>query len=172
MEGLPVTSYVKRRAGTVSSAYVDWGRSYQYQGPSRGRSAAQNAGLRYEIKVCERLVEEWEGFLPQVVLKFTSDFISEKCIADGLLLWHPLLRAGEIVVVEVKLKHTADAWFSLKYLYQPVVARAFPRQRVRRLEICRSYESGVRLPESHTLHRSVDEFLASRDAFGVVCWRL
>lgn len=46
------------------------------------------------------------------------------CQPDGILL-QP--RAGHLVIVEVKLRHIADAYWSLFYLYAPVLACIFPR---------------------------------------------
>jgi hypothetical protein len=166
---VPVTSYVKRRAGTVSSASLVWDRAgLASQKPIRGKSAAQNAGLRYEAKVLGRLNLEWETFLPQVPFRFTSDFVSELCILDGIIFRPP---ARELILVEVKSRHTADAWFQLRYLYHPVVSVAFPGWGIRLLEICKSYEPGVQLPEPYALHRSIGEFIEKGAAFGVVCWR-
>lgn len=166
---VPVTSYVKRRAGTVSSASLLWDRAgLPGAGPARGKTAAQNAGLRYEAKVLSRLWSEFGGFLSQVPFRFTSDFVSEKCILDGII-FRPEMR--ELVLVEVKSRHTADAWFQLRYLYHPVVSVVFPGWGIRLLEICKSYEPGVKLPEPYVLHKSVEEFLEKGAAFGVVCWR-
>jgi hypothetical protein len=140
-------------------------------GPSRGRSAAQNAGLRFEAKVSEALTRKYEGFLQQVPFKFVGDHSPEKCILDGILFHHPKMVNRELILVEMKKRHTADAWFQLRYLYHPVVQRVFQNYNLRLLEICKEFELGVVLPEPYQLHRSVEDFIINGSSFGVVCWR-
>lgn len=169
---VPVTSYVKRRAGLVSSASLLWDRAgLEPAGAQRGKSAAQNDGLRFEKKVSARLNAEYPFFLQQVPFRFTADFLSEKCILDGMIFRAEGMEDHELLLVEIKRRHTADAWFQLRYLYHPVVQIAFPGKRVRLLEICKQFEATVTLPEPYRLHLSVRAFLESGDAFGVVCWR-
>jgi hypothetical protein len=166
---VPVTHYVKRRAGEVSTAHLLWDRAgLPCAGTSRGKSAAQNRGLRYEEKITEYLNSRYPYFLAQVPFRFTSGFVTEKCILDGLLWSKP--GEKEVVMVEIKSRHTADAWFQLRYLYFPVVQAAFPGWDIRLLEICRTFEP-VALPEPYKLHMSVDQFLDEGTGYGVVCKR-
>lgn len=169
---LPVTHYVKRRAGNVSSATLLWGQAgFEPGGPQRGKSAAQNEGLRFERKVSRELCSRFPFFLQQVPFRFTSDFVTEKCILDGMIFRAEGLAERELCLVEIKRRHTADAWFQLRYLYHPVVQRAFPGWRVRLLEVCKQFEASVALPEPYRLHLSIRAFLEEGGAFGVVCWR-
>lgn len=172
MHGLPQTTYVRRQAGSVLSASLLWGEAgFPPSGAQRGKSAAQNEGLRFEEKVSQELTLRYEYFLPQVPFRFTTSYGTEKCILDGMLFKHRSLETHEIVLVEMKKRHTADAWFQLRQLYFPVVQKAFPRSSLRLLEICKQYEPGVRLPEPYKLHKTLCEYLESGAPFGVVSWR-
>lgn len=169
---LSPTSYVRRRSGCVSGANLLWGQAgIAPAGPQRGRSAAQNAGLRFEARVSAQLTERYPGFLQQVPFHFVGDHAREKCILDGMLFWHPKMCNHEMLLIEMKKRHTADAWFQLRYLYYPVVKYCFPSYNLRLLEICKEFEIGVSLPEPYALHRNVEDFILNGASFGVVCWR-
>jgi len=168
---LAQTSYVRRRAGSVSSAWLDWGTAGVVKNRAqKGRTAAQNAGLRFEAKVSAELYRCFPGFLAQVPFAFVSDYSSEKCILDGMVFWDQALASGEMLLVEIKSRHNGDGWFQLRYLYLPVVAKTFPNKKLRLLEICKSYEP-VKLPEGGKLWPSVEAFLKSKDSYGIVAWK-
>lgn len=144
-----VNMYCKRRAGTVTSAWPEWGGSPPCFGSKRRMSQAQRAGIAYEKKVLAMLSERFGLFLSHLPFRFTAEFGTERCIPDGIIL-SPGDRSL-LTVVEVKHRHTADAWFQLKQLYLPVVRAAFPRHRIQLLEICKCYDPAVNLPEEQEL---------------------
>jgi len=172
MHGLPQTSYVRRQAGEVLSASMLWAQAgFPPTGALRGKSAAQNDGLRFEEKVSRDFTSTYDYFLSQVPFRFTTAYGTSKCILDGMLFKHHLLEEHEVVLIEMKRRHTADAWFQLRRLYFPVVQKAFPRKSLRLLEVCKHYEPGVKLPEPYKLHKGMADFLESGSPFGVICWR-
>ena len=69
------------------------------------------------------------------------------CQPDGLLF---LPYSGQIIIVECKLKHTSDAWWQLKMLYLPVIAKAFPEHlwKYGLCEVVRWYDPDVFFPEA------------------------
>lgn len=90
---------------------------------SRGR---RRAGEIYEAKTQKVLAEEFGGFyVPSPWFQFKSSGHERVrwCQPDGLL-FDPL--GGRITIVEVKLQHTAAAWWQVKLLYHPVLAHFFP----------------------------------------------
>lgn len=72
------------------------------------------------------LEDEYGGlYLPGPWFEFYSSGVSHKrwCQPDGLL-FQPYDHT--ITIIEIKLQHTADAWWQTKMLYLPVVAAVFP----------------------------------------------
>lgn len=64
---------------------------------------------------------------------------------DGLII-DP--REGVISIVEAKLSHTADAWFQLRKLYEPLIRHIFGHSwSYAVIEVCGWYDPAVRFPE-------------------------
>lgn len=60
---------------------------------------------------------------------------------DGLLL-----TGGRIVVCEIKLRHTVDAYFQLHNLYLPVARVVFPGMDISLCEVVKWYDSSTAFP--------------------------
>lgn len=130
---------------------------------TRVKRGVKAAGLRFENKIQSELEAKYTDFIHGIPFRFSTSYSRfNVCIPDGLLLW-----GDEIVVIEIKLRHTADAWFQLTKLYKPVVQMALHRP-VRRLEICKNYMTEVQIPEPQKLFSSMPDFLKSRSDFGCV----
>lgn len=170
MTALPVRMYARRRAGNVTSARAEWDKPPRVNKAGRGRSSAQNAGLRYERKVLDHLAEVLPLFLDHLSFSYTSDWVDERCIPDGIALSSS--RPHLLTVIEVKHRHTADGWFQLTHSYLPVVKRAFPHHQIQLLEVCKSYDPGIKLPEPislvEDLPKVVNQGLDNR--FGIYIW--
>ena len=83
-------------------------------------------GLRYEKKVHEEFTRRYPSlYVPSLWLEYENakDSYLHRCQPDGLLFNFPLSR---IIVIEVKLKHTAQAYYQLRNLYLPVLSLIFP----------------------------------------------
>lgn len=133
-------------------------------------SGKRREGLKYEAAVMAYLDGEFgEFFVPGPWFRFESNGGDRVrwCQPDGLIFD---IVEKVIYVVEVKLKHTTDAWWQLRHLYLPVLAKIFPPEvwEYRPCEIVRWYEKDLPFPEPVTLVQSP---LALRSGqFGVHIW--
>ena len=137
---------------------------------NRRRRGRRGEGIRYEARVQEYLLELYpEEYVPGPWLEFQA--IGEKkpryCQPDGLL-FQP--KQGTLTVVEVKLQHTSDAWWQLRWLYLPVVAGAFPPDLwdYRLVEVTKWYDPATAFPEPVQLCASLGNAAPGR--FGVHIW--
>ena len=48
--------------------------------------------------------------------------------------------------MEVKIRHTADAWWQLHKLYKLVLQEVFPDKRIVCIEVCRTFDPAVVFP--------------------------
>jgi len=125
----------------------------------RGRSTGRYAvGIRYEREVHE-LLELYALGRAEFELKLGPwiEFFDRSgkrwCQPDALVVNAP---ARECTICEIKYQHTADAWWQLRQLYQPVVAVIYPTHRLRLVEIVHWYDPLVVWPEQHHLISSID----------------
>ena len=103
-------------------------------------------GLLYEQKVKEHLAAEYgNSFCPGPWLKFGPP--ERWCQPDGLII----LPNEKLAIVEIKLQHTAQAWWQLFQLYEPVVERAYPEFRVRCVEVVKWFDPATHCPEDPRL---------------------
>ena len=114
-------------------------------------TVAQLNGLRYERKVRERFGKEvpHTEVGPWFFFRDANGF--RRCQPDLLFLL-----PDRVIIAEVKLHHTTDAWWQLRKLYEPVVGKALGLS-VRLLVITEMYDPAVAWPEPL-------EFLNSPDA--------
>lgn len=127
-------------------------------------------GLRYEKQVHEHLQNLCGSFyIPGPWFQFsTYDHGVRWAQPDGLL-FHPY--TGLITIVECKLQHTSDAWWQLKWLYQPLIRHLFPAPywRVALVEVVKWYDPMTQFPE---VHRKVPTVLTVQPGeFSVHIWR-
>ncbi len=132
----------------VPAREVQWASFWRAPGFSvGGRSTGRKAaGKRYERLASEMLLEIYpEHYVPHPWLRFQDAGGYRWCQPDGLLID---VAAGRIVIVEMKLSHTADAWWQLKKLYLPVLRVLLPpRYRIGMLEVCKWHDPTIRWPE-------------------------
>jgi hypothetical protein len=78
---------------------------------------------------------------------------------------------GKIIVVEMKLQHTAEAWWQLRYLYLPVLTKAFPPSlwKFAVCEVTKWYDPATVFPERVKLKAEVLD--TAPDEFGVHIWK-
>lgn len=138
---------------------------------NRGVTSSQKAGLRYERRVLDVLSAIYEkAFTPSPMIVYEQHGERRRAIPDGVL------RIDEsVVIVEVKLAHTAGAWTQLMDLYVPLISMIEPRAHLRPVEVCRSYDPAVVLPGSHELIESLHTSRAScarRDRMEVLRWKI
>lgn len=110
----------------------------------RGKRAE---GRRYERKVQEHFLATIPEYVPSPWIKYQSTNRSrwQWCQPDGLIVD---IKRGRIVVVEVKLKHTSDAWWQVRRLYTPVVSHLFGAEwQVEALEVVRWFDPFTAFPE-------------------------
>ena len=126
----------------------------------RGRSTGRYAvGIRYEREVQE-LIELHVLGKPELEhrngpwLEFVDKNGKRWCQPDALVLDKA---AKSCIIAEIKYQHTADAWWQLRHLYQPVLAIALPGFRFRLVEIVHWYDPLVVWPEQPALIRSLDQ---------------
>lgn len=115
--------------------------------PRQRRSHAQHLGIRFQRKVETYLrklltLTDYISFEVEPHYRFSLNGRTQSAFPDAVITF-PTHR----VIVEVKLKHTYDAWNQLTNLYLPILQRAHTCKDFRRLEIVRNYDPGVKLPE-------------------------
>lgn len=160
---LPPPQYIKYLPqGEIREAWASAERPFA--GARARRSGAQKAGLAFQKRVTQWAFEgKYHG-----AISISPWF----CFIDGSGSRHycqpDLLFSDEttIVVCEVKLRWTADAWWQLRKLYLPVLAKVFPKQTLIPLCICKSFDPSVIVPEKINLHP--DLYDCRPDCFNVV----
>ncbi len=70
------------------------------------------------------------------------------CQTDGLLLQYKQRR---ILIIEVKYKHTPDAYFQLEDKYVPVIRKILPGWDICTLEVVKWYDPSTQFPTKVTL---------------------
>lgn len=120
--------------------------------PHRVRGQALRRGIKYEAKVHERLGEEWGlQYIPNQWWKYgLEDNRAHYCQTDGLLF---LPDRKLCVLVEVKLKHTAEAYWQTENLYVPLLAGYFRNTdiKIAVVEVCKWFDPITPFPVKPTL---------------------
>ncbi len=158
----------RRKAGNVMTAQLlDYA---LHSGKKKGKlSPAQKAGLAYEKKVLAHLLLDLDDCQFHPALKFSSrQGFYEYCIPDAIA-WND--RRDILTVIEIKSRHTRDAWMQLNNLYLPVVRAIWPQKHINLLEICRDYEPGNVLPGASVLVEDVSMWIEkAQQKYGVLPW--
>lgn len=157
-------AFAKRNAeGVLDSKLLDFKLKH-----SKSRSSpAQKAGLRYEKRALVHLALELdERLTSHPAFKFNQGKrLDEFAIPDAIYFGEEVL-----TIFEIKIRHTADAWYQLKRLYLPVVQRAYPEKIINLCEVYRSFDSSVVLPNAV----QVDDLKAfcskPHSGFGMYFW--
>lgn len=157
MARLATDRYFTREVRNVVASSPAWDLACPGTRSLRGLSPGQKAGLRYESRALEYLYR-FDLFLDHLPFNFFADGTGGRAIPDGVLL---VPSTKELVVVEVKLRHTTEAWFQLNRFYVPIVQKAFPTLKVVPLELVKSYDPGVMLPGRSSVVEHLDRWLAA-----------
>lgn len=131
----------------------------------------QRRGLRYEDKVLSALADTFaNSFVSGPALHFRDKNGFRTLVPDGLFFPH----RNRVVVIEVKLSHTSDAWWQLRKLYEPVLRALFLRESVLLCEVCRNFDPQTPFPEVFVpVDRLMSFALEAKDGtFGVYPWKL
>ena len=129
------------------------------------------AGIRYEARAHEFLSDRFgERYIASPWFKFGEVGVGKArwCQPDGLLF---NFEQGQITVVECKLQHTSDAWWQLKWLYLPVLARAFPgtHWKFALVEMTKWYDPATAFPEKVKLRADIRDCVPGE--FGCHIWK-
>ena len=116
------------------------------------RRGARGRGLKYEDEAQKTLLDRYDTYVdsPWFQYKESHESRFRWCQPDGLLI---LPYEGIIVIMEIKVRHTSDAWWQLKHLYFPVVSHAFPPPlwKYAFCEVVRWHDPATSFPESYTM---------------------
>ena len=132
---------------------------------------ARAAGMAYERKVQRYLLDTFpHHYVASPWFTFISNGGAKRkwCQPDGLLID---IRNGLITIVEVKLRHTSDAWWQTRQLYLPVLQRLFGTLmwKYNILEIVRWYDADTLFPERYKLAAEIGGLPVGK--FGVHIWK-
>lgn len=126
-----------------------------FEGKRSRSTPAQRAGLVYERKIKKELRHVLDAPAIEDGPWFRYDGGGGKpryCQPDMLLGYSP----KELSIVEIKLRWTADAYWSLAHVYRPVVMRALGNWKFAPtpalVVVTRSYDPAVRVPADVKLH--------------------
>lgn len=138
---------------------------------NKRRYGRRAEGLRYEAKAhqhFEGLYGDYYIPSPWFIFKEVGVDKPRWCQPDALLLYP---QEGKITLIECKLQHTSDAWWQLKWLYLPVIVKAFPHDLwdFSMCEVVKWYDPAVSFPEKVKLRPNVDETRPGE--FGVHIWK-
>lgn len=159
-------AYIKLPLGDISHAEQT---TNPFAGKRAHRSGAQKAGLAYQKRL-----GLWLGDAvgPSLVVagpwyQYLDRSSRRRYCQPDFLLLHEF---EALVVVEAKLRWTADAWWQLTKLYLPVLRRVHPGvSSLLRLTVCRSYDPSVWIPEEVVLVDALSGL--SKDKFNVLVWK-
>lgn len=151
--------YNRTAAGNITEAYK--APSTPYRGAAfNPKSVAAKRGLKFEQKASKALCElqlniEVEK---QPHFRFVLNGVPQSIYPDALVT----CRIHDILtIVEIKYNHTYDGWNQLTNLYAPVLSRVYAPRPIRRLEIVKQFNPGVRLPEQVKQVLDLNEWLES-----------
>lgn len=160
--GLTPVVYFKRKVSLKSlhSVKLRWDLwDYRIPAPRRG---AKGLGARFEKKALAPSPHVADRLLPGPILDFVQGSKPQRAIPDALL-WST--DWNSICVIEVKLRHSADAFYQIQNFYLPLVSRIFPSFRICSLELCKFYDPSVKLPRSVAFVSSFDEAFTIRECY-------
>jgi hypothetical protein len=136
------------------------------------RSGARRQGQVYEEKVQKYLQFQFEDhYVPSPWIVFSEGASAQRrfCQPDGLLFSLP---RRKMTIIEIKLRHTVEAFYQTRLLYLPVLQTMFPSEiwEIAICEVCKWYDPGEFFPESPQMLRRIEEAQPGR--FGVHIWNM
>lgn len=131
---------------------------------------ARAEGIRYEKKALEYLKkqvekrkDEYELILSPWLVFRSGQNPKDRFAQPDALLYHQ--ESKTITIVEVKLQHTAAAWWQVRQLYEPILRHIYPGFRFEALEIVRWLDPRTPFPETFFYAENVFETESGK--FGV-----
>jgi hypothetical protein len=152
--------------GKITRVAPRW-RAYQRQ---KGNSSAKEAGLRFESQLVVELHAKFPTIEFQPEFRYHDSGGQRICFPDAVLRL-----SDRTVVFEVKLAHSADAWWQLEKLYRPVLA-AWSLLPVQVIEIVKSYDAAIQFPVPVHFITDIEGWVSNRcpvntiPLFGVWKW--
>jgi len=127
-------------------------------------------GIRYERQAHQYLIKKFgTGYAPGVWFRYLEEGATKPrfCQTDGIWI-DP--KAGRIVIIEIKLRHTSVAWFQLNEQYYPIIRHLFPESmwKIGLCEVVAWYAPNVPIPG--TVKLLSDPRKALPGAYGVHIW--
>lgn len=127
---------------------------------------ARRLGVKYEGFVQAQLLDQYEEkYIPSPWLKY-REINDEKfhwAQPDGLLID---LRSGLIIIVEIKLRHTSDAWWQTQMKYLPLLKKLFGDDfSFGIMEVVKWYDPAVAFPVNYRMLPQIHYLRANE--FGV-----
>ena len=153
-------------AGITNSSFVPQP-SFVKRQKVRGAKAR---GLSYQRKVGAYLQQLFgDRCKVGAWIRFYNSSGGHYCQPDAIITDHS---RNQIIVVETKLKHTSDAWWQLRELYEPITKHLFGSKiwRFAVCEIVKWFDPSSSFPEA--IHMLPDPTKARPDKFNVhICGR-
>lgn len=135
----------------------------------RRYTGLRRKGVQYEAKVQLELSRRYGvRYLPSPWFRYLDTRLQriKFCQPDGLI-FAPDLR--KIVIVEVKLKHTARSWWQLKQQYAPVVSAVFPGIPLAFCTVVKWFDLTIPYPEETVLRPEPED--ARGELVQVTIWK-
>jgi hypothetical protein len=163
-----------RRFTTFDAEAVDWAafaaNAPHFGGRKNRSSPAQKAGLRYERKAQVYLEEMYPNNYvasPWIVFRLRHEPMVRWCQPDGLVV-DP--QESKLTIIEIKLRHMAEAYTQMTGIYDPVIRKIFPPNwRIRHCEVVRYYDPDSLFPVPVQL--VTDPLMTPAGRFAVHIWR-
>lgn len=121
------------------------------------KRGARGEGLRYEAKVQSAFLDHYGNrYLQSPWLAFWDNNGYRMCQPDGLLF--DFFR-GRLTIIEIKLRHTSDAYYQLRQLYEPVIRILFPSSLwdIRCCEVVKWYDPAIAFPGQVQLRENPED---------------
>jgi hypothetical protein len=162
-----------RRFELFDADAVTWAAFANFRPHFGGRknrsSPAQKAGIRYEYKAQDYLEALYPVHYvrsPWLMFRLKGEPIPRFCQPDGIIV-EP--ERSRIIIVEIKLRHCAEAYTQVTGIYAPVLRKIFPPPwGFRFVELTRWYDPAVSFPAP--IQKLSDISLVPGGRFGVHIW--
>lgn len=108
-------------------------------------------GIRYEKFVQKKLTAAYgDNYVPSPWIEYGTEAGKFVCQPDGLL-FDLRLPNPRLTIIEIKLRHTAKAWWQVRELYEPVCHKLFEQWPIAACEITQYFDRCIYFPERYTL---------------------
>lgn len=167
---VPAPSWFRGINGHASRVWLEEAEKYT---PEKGDTAARKAGLHYEAKVQQALMQILPGYMAAPKVTFVDKSGMRFAIPDGI---YAPDKENLLTVFEIKFSHVPDAWWQLEKKYRPLLEIWRPNSRVLSVEIVRTFDSAVPFPCKFEFLPSLEALFsfvsgAAKEPFGVFQWR-